>query len=81
MKREWAFFIWNAREVWEKDEFLLWYIFDIFGRDKIYQMLKTMGHLSWNGAFYLTIGTLQVLYILVKGIKLIRVNLVEIDKK
>jgi len=32
------------------------YIFDIFGRDKIYQMLKTMGLLSWNGAFYLTIG-------------------------
>jgi len=27
MKREWAFFRWNAREVWEKDEFLLWFFY------------------------------------------------------
>jgi hypothetical protein len=52
---------------------------------KIYQMLKTMGHLAWDGAFYFDKWqlSLEILYIITKIIignkALDRVNLVEIS--
>jgi hypothetical protein len=52
---------------------------------KIYQMLKTMGHLAWDWAFYFDKWqlSLEILYIITKIIignkALDRVNLVEIS--